>query len=101
MPSTKKQKAKSRKSREKNILSEYGYMDIMLREGNASSIERELDSIINGPEGQPDTQSLLIRENSSQENEVIDIDNSNGPVRQEGLSESINILNMLSINMTK
>ena len=67
-------------------------MDILLGEGNTNSIERELDSINNCPEGQPDTQSLANRQNSSQENEIRDIGNRNEPVRQEVVSGSINIL---------
>ena len=92
MPSTRKQKAKSRKSREMDILSEYGSMDVVLGGDNSNSIERELDSIINVPEGHQDTQSLPNRESSFQENEIRDIENRNGSVRQEGLSESNNIL---------
>ena len=96
MPSTRTQKAKSKKI-ERNghlgkILFEYGNIDVMLGEGNTNSMERELDSIIIGPEGQWDMQFLPNRENSSQENEIRDIDNRNGTVRQEGLSESNNIL---------
>ena len=69
-------------------------MDVMLGEGNTNSIEREFDSIINGPEGKQDTQSLHNRENASQGNleNIRDIENRNGSIRQEGLSESINIL---------
>ena len=59
MPSTRKQKRcdgnvytiDHRKSREMDILSHYGNMDVMISEGNTNSIERELDSIFNGPEG--------------------------------------------------
>ena len=47
MPSTRRQKAKARKSRELDMLSDYGNMDIMLGDGNSNSIERELDSLIN------------------------------------------------------
>ena len=64
----------------------------MLVEGNTNSIENELDSIINRPEGQQELQSLPNREHSSQENETRNIENRNGSIRQEGLSESINIL---------
>ena len=65
-----------------DILSEYGNMDIIIGEGKTNSIEGEFDRIINGPEGQPDTQSLPNRVNSSPDDEVRDIDNRNGPVRQ-------------------
>ena len=69
MPSTRKQKAKARKSRELDMLSDYDNMDVML-EGNSNSIDRELDSLINVPERQQEFQSFPNRENSSQENEI-------------------------------
>ena len=92
MPSTRKQKAKARKSRELDVLSDYGNMDIMLGDGNSNSIERELDSLINVPDRPQDFQSFPNRENSSQENEIRDIDNRNEPVREGRLIESINVL---------
>ena len=76
-----------------DILSEYGNMDIMLGEGIITSIEWDLDSIINGPEGQPDTQSLPCQiERTHLKRMRSEIDNRNEPVRQGGLSESINKL---------
>ena len=75
MPSTRRQKAKARKSRELDMLSDYGNMDIMLGDGNSNSIEKELDSLINAPDRQQDFHSFPNRENSSQENEIRDIDN--------------------------
>ena len=92
MPSTRRQKAKARKSRELDMLSDYGNMGVMLGEGNSNSIERELDSLINVPEGQHDFQSFPNRENSSQENEIRDIDSRNEPVREIRLMESIIML---------
>ena len=92
MPSTRKQKAKARKLRELDMLSDYGNMDVMLRKGNSNSIARELDSLINVPERQQDFQSFPNRENSSQENEIRDIDSRNEPVRESRLIESINML---------
>ena len=68
MPSTIKPLAKSRELREINILSGFGNMNVILGGCKTNSIERELDSIINGPEGQLDLQPLPNRENSSQEN---------------------------------
>ena len=92
MPSTRKQKAKARKLRELDMLSDYGNLDVMLGERNSNSIERELDSLINAPEGQQDFQSFPNRENSSQENEIRNIDSRNEPVRESRLMESINML---------
>ena len=53
-----------------DVLSEYGTMDVMLAGIISHSIERELDSVINGPKGHQGTQSLPNRESSSQENEI-------------------------------
>ena len=89
MPSTRKQKAKARKPRELDMLSDYGNMDVMLVDGNSNSIERELDGLINAPERRQDFQSFPNRENSSQDIEIRDIDNRNEPVR---LIESMNML---------
>ena len=90
MPSTRKQKAKSRKSREMDILFEYDNMDVMLGRDNFNSIERELDEMT--PEGHQDTQSLPNRGSSSQVNEMRVIENRYGSVRQERVSESFKIL---------
>ena len=92
MPSTKKQKAKARKSRDLDMLSDYGNMDVMLGEGNSNSIERELDSLINVPERRQDFQSFPNRENSSLENEIRYIDSRNEPVRESRKIESIQML---------
>ena len=92
MPSTRKQKAQARKSRELDILSDYGNMDVMLGDRNSNSLERELGSLINASDGQRDYRSFPNRENSFQENEIRDISNRNEPVREERLVESINTL---------
>ena len=92
MPSTRRQKAKASKSRELDMLSDYGNMDIMLGEGTSNSIQRELDGLIKVPERHRDFQSFPNRENSSQENEIRDIDSRNEPVRESRLVESINML---------
>ena len=92
MPSTRRQKAKARKSRELDMLSDYGNMDVMLGDGNSNSIERDLDALINVPDGRRDYRSFPNRENSSQENEIRDIDSRNEPVRESRLIESINTL---------
>ena len=41
-----------------DIRPDYGNIDVMLDEGNTNSTKRELDCIINGPEGWQDLQSL-------------------------------------------
>ena len=85
MPSTRKQKAKAKKSIELVIMSDYSSMDVILGDGNSNSIETELDSLRNGRERQQNFQSLSNRENSYQENEMKDIRNRNEPVREGGL----------------
>ena len=92
MPSTRRQKARARKSRELEMLSDYATMDIMLGNGSSNSIERPLDSLIVGPERQQDLQFFPSRENSSQENEIVVISTRNEPVRVGRLIESINML---------
>ena len=74
------------------MLSDYGNMDVMLGDGNSNYIERELDSLINVSDRRQDFQSFPNRENSSQENEIRDIDKRNEPVREGRLIESINML---------
>ena len=74
------------------MLSDYGNMDIMLGDGNSNCIERELDSLVNAPDRQQDFQSFPNGENSSQENEIRDIDNRNEPIGEGRLIESINTL---------
>ena len=54
-------------SRELDLLSDYGNMDVMLGDGNSNSIERALDRSNTAPEGRQDFQSFPNRENSSQE----------------------------------
>ena len=75
MPSTRRQKVKTKRSRELGMLSNYSNMDLMLGDGNSNSIERELDSLINGPEGPQDIQIFPNMETSSRENEIRDISN--------------------------
>ena len=89
---TRKPKAKVRKSKELDLLSDYGSMDVMLGDGNSNCKERELDSLIKATERQQDFQSFPARKKLSQENEIRDISNRNESVREERLIDSINIL---------
>ena len=47
MPSTRRQKVKSRKSRELDILSDIEHMDILIGNSDTNSIERELRNVYN------------------------------------------------------
>ena len=90
MPSTKRQNAKARRSREMEILSIYGNMDIIpVWTKHKFNWETELEGDINGPGGHQDSELLPNRCSSSQENEIRDIDNENDPVRTDRLAESI------------
>ena len=57
IPSTRRQKARVRRTREMDILSDYRNMDIMLGQGNSNSIGRNLDNVINGQEGHQNSES--------------------------------------------
>ena len=46
MPSTRKQKAKARKSREMDMMSDFENADVMVGNGNINPIERELSDRI-------------------------------------------------------
>ena len=57
MPSTRRQKAKARKSREMDMLSDIENMDVMLGNGNDNPIERELTDAIEQSSVQGDIES--------------------------------------------
>ena len=49
MPSTRRQKAKARKSREMDTLSDIDKLDVMLGDGGSNPIEKELADAIKQP----------------------------------------------------
>ena len=57
MPSTRRQKAKARKSREMDMLSDIENMDVMLGNGSNNPIERELADAIEQSSVQGDVES--------------------------------------------
>ena len=69
MPSTRRQKAKSRRSREAEIMSEYEKMDIMLGSGRLGVLNVDLDSCA-GRSSQRDRENSKnsLRETSFLEN---------------------------------
>ena len=76
-----------------DILFDYENMDVMFGE-NINSIERELDNTINGSVGHKYTEAFPHpRRNSSQENEIKNINNENEIPRQDKLLESMKISN--------
>ena len=69
MPSTRRRKAKARKSREMDMMSEFENMDVILGNDKANSIERNLSNVIGNSGSQCDNESnLQSRENDSHEN---------------------------------
>ena len=74
----------------------------MLGEGNSKPLDRELDNVFNGPEGQQDSESVLNRECSSQENEIRNIYRRKNSVGHDRLTKSIEILSgELNARMSK
>ena len=68
MPSTRTQKAKAKKSRENDLLSDFDNMDVVLDDENSNPIKKELANTINGSASHSDTEaSSNNRGNSSPE----------------------------------
>ena len=63
MPSTRRQKAKARRSREMDILSDFDNLDMMLGNENNNPIERELVDAIDQSSAHGDADSNMYHEN--------------------------------------
>ena len=57
MPSTRRQEAKARKSRELDMMSDFENMDVILGKDNIIPIERELSNLFGNSENHCDTES--------------------------------------------
>ena len=57
MPSTRKQKAKARKSREMDMMSDFENMDVMIGNQNTNPIERDFSNMIGNVENNQDIES--------------------------------------------
>ena len=57
MPSTRRQKAKARKPREMDVMSDFENMDFILGNDNVNPIERQLSNVIGNPESHCDDDS--------------------------------------------
>ena len=69
MPSTRRQKAKARNSRELDMISDFEKMDIMLGNDNINTFEREISNVIGSSGGHCDAEcNLQSRENDSHGN---------------------------------
>ena len=117
MPSTRRQKAKARKSREMDMRSNDNNRDMMLGGINSNSIERKFEIIINHSLGQGDTEAILTYKNPSQQIENrnngcrIEITRSDRHLESiEMLSEELNLrlsqvadslMNILQVQITK
>ena len=76
MPSTRRQKAKSRRSREADIMSHYENMDIMLDSSRLGELKEDLDSFAGRSSQRDRENSNGITGNSSLENEKRSMSNS-------------------------
>ena len=83
MPSTRRQKAKARKSREMDMMSDFENLDVMLGNSNNNPIERELAEAIDqsSAHGDADTHTYL-------ENEYRDYQHENDILRQNEIRHS-------------
>ena len=87
MPSTRRQKAKARKSREMGMISDFGNLDVMLGNENINPIERELAEVMEQSSVQGNQQA-----NMYQREEISDFTRQND-VRQafETFSNEVNL----------
>ena len=83
MPSTRKQKAKARKSREMDMMSDFENLDVMLGNSNNNPIERELAEAIDQSSTNGDAYT-----NAYQENEYRNYLHENGLLRQYEVRQS-------------
>ena len=67
MPSTRRQKAKARKSREMDMMSDFENMDIMIGNGESNPIEREIASLIEESSVLGDVESSMYSRNDFRE----------------------------------
>ena len=83
MPFTRKQKAKARKSREMDIMSDFENLDVMLGNSNNNPIERELTEAIDQSSTHRDADT-----NAYQENEYRNYLHENDSLRQNEVRQS-------------
>ena len=83
MPSTRRQKAKARKSREMDMMSDMDNLDIMLGNGNSNPIERELAEAIDQSSVHSDSETNLY-----QRDEYGSFSHENGERRQNDVRQS-------------
>ena len=87
MPSTRKQKAKARKSKEMDMMSDFDNLDAMLGNDNNNPIERELADAIEQSSVHEDTNT-----NTYHRNEYGNFTYENDSVRQNDVRQSFEAL---------
>ena len=81
MPSTRRQKAKARKSREMDMMSDFNNLDVMLRNENINPTERQLPDAIEPSSAHEDADT-----NTYHRNEYQDFTYENDSLRQNDVS---------------
>ena len=83
MPSTRRQKAKTRKSREMDMMSDMDNLDVMLGNGSENPIERELTEVIEQSSVRSDSEANLY-----QRDEYRNFSHENSEYRQNDVRQS-------------
>ena len=90
MPSIRKQKAKARKSREMDMMSDFKNMDVMLGNNSINTIERELSNVIGNTGNHRDTEpNPQPEENETRENDFGHFPDENVIPRQDRFHETM------------
>ena len=90
MPSTRKQKAKARKSSEMDMMSDFENIDVMLGNKNINTIEREHSNVLGNTGDHCDTESnLQPEENETRENDFGNFVRENAIPGQDMLHETM------------
>ena len=90
MPSTRRQKAKARKSREMVMMSDFENKYVILGNDNVNPIDRELSNVIENSGSHCDNESnLQSRENDSDENDLGHYVHENMIPRQDSFQETM------------
>ena len=92
MPSTRKQKAEARKSREMDLMSDFENVDVMIGNENINPIERELSDMIGNVGNEQDIESNLQSSRyETHENEFGHYPHENVIPRQDRVQETLEI----------
>ena len=97
MPSTRRQKAKARKSRELDMMSDMDNLDVMLGNGNSNPIERELVDAI-----EQSSVQRVIETDMHQRDNYRDFTCENGSFRLNDVRQSFETFSIkLNLDWTK